>query len=44
MNMDANGLSKNLCSNQMDFARGRWHVGEDEKEMPRWYVLLCLSF
>ena len=43
LNMDANGLIRNPCPSQKDSTGVRWHVGEDEEEMPRWYASMCLS-
>ena len=32
--MDADGLNRNPRPSQRDSTRARWHVGEDEEEMP----------
>ena len=43
MNINADGLNTNPCPSQKDSIGARWHVGEDEKEMPRWYASMWLS-
>ena len=30
-------------SNQKDSTGAKWHVREDEEEMPGWYASMCLS-
>ena len=35
MNIDVNRLSTNPYPSQKDSTRARWHVEEDEEEMPR---------
>ena len=33
VNIDADGLTKNLCPSQKDSIKVRWHVGEKEEKM-----------
>ncbi|CAK9857269.1 unnamed protein product [Sphagnum jensenii] len=42
--LDANGLSRNPCTNQEDNTGARWHGEVDEEMLPRWHAsaFLCL--
>ena len=44
MNMDVDGLSRNLVPSQADAIGARWHVEEGEDSLPRWHcsAFLCL--
>jgi hypothetical protein len=43
-NLDADGLTRNPCTNQEDDIRARWHGKVDEEMMPGWHAsaFLCL--
>ncbi len=43
-NLDANGLSRNPCTNQEDNTGARWHGEVDEEMVPCWHAsaFLCL--
>jgi hypothetical protein len=44
VNMDADGLSRNLIPSQADATGAKWHVEEDEDSLPGWHcsAFLCL--
>ncbi len=44
VNLDADGLSRNLCTSQEDDTRARWHGEVDEEMVPSWHAsaFLCL--
>jgi hypothetical protein len=43
-NLDADGLSQNLCTSQKDDIKARWHGEVDEEMVPSWHAsaFLCL--
>jgi hypothetical protein len=44
VNMDADGLSRNLVPSQVDAIGTRWHVDDGEDSLPGWHcsTFLCL--